>query len=142
VIPRNPFARAVRYRDGLPVLPGAFPLVGHLPAFYRDAPAVLRAAHAELGPLFWLAAGPEWVVSYTGREALDVFKNKSFTSSHLQKLSPLVAGRSLLSQDGDAHRRMRAAMNAPFVPRGLSAGVVGPMTASAISARVAAWVNT
>lgn len=142
MIPRNPFARAVRYRDGLPVLPGAFPLVGHILMLYRNAPAALRAGRAELGPLFWIAAGPGmWIISCTGREALDVFKSKSFTSTHLQKISPLVAGQSLLSQDGEVHRRMRSAMNAPFVPRGLSAGVVGPMMAGAIAARVAAWAD-
>lgn len=138
----NPFARAVRYRDGLPVLPGAFPLLGHLPAVYKDAPALFRRARKELGPAFWVLAGPGMdLVSCAGTNAIDLFRNKAFTSEHLKELSPLVAAGTLLAQDGAAHRHMRAAMNGPFAPRALSAKAVGPMAASVIQERVARWVN-
>jgi len=136
----NPFSKAVRYRDGIPILPGAWPLVGHLPAVYKGATAVLQRGREELGPIFWVFAGPGMdVVSCAGPDALDLFRSKAFTSEHLQEISPLVAAGTLLAQDGAAHRHMRAAMNGPFSPRALAAKAVGPVVAGIIEERVARW---
>src|SRR5262249_61137448 len=97
MIIRNPFARTISYRDGIPVLPGAFPIAGHIPSLYRDAPAVFRRAQEELGPLYWITAGPGiWIVAVAGPKAIDLFKHKSFTSAHLPPIAPLVPGQSLL----------------------------------------------
>lgn len=138
----NPFARAVRYRDGLPVLPGAFPLIGHLPAVYKGAPALFRDARKELGNVFWVKAGPGFdLVSCAGVDAIEIFRNKAFTNEHLQEVSPLVARGTLLAQEGAAHRHMRAAMNGPFAPRALSAKTVGPMAGAVIAERVARWMD-
>lgn len=138
----NPFSRSVRLRDGLPVLPGAFPVAGHLPAAFRSLPDLVRRAREEVGPVYWLnAAMGQWIVVCTGPEAVEIFKSKSFTSGHIARLSPLVAGQSLLSQDGDAHRHLRSAMNGPFLPRGLSASKVGAMMATALGARVDRWIE-
>ena len=122
---QNPFSRSVEMKDGLPVLPGAFPLVGHIPLVYRGLHEGLqKATDLGIGPLFWVTTGlGTWMVMCTSPEALEVFRNKAFTSRHLQEIAPLVAGQSVLAQDGDAHRRMRSAVNAPFLPRGLSAVV-------------------
>jgi cytochrome P450 len=137
---QNPLARSIRTRDGLPVLPGAFPLVGHLPAFYRRLPEVMRRARADLGPIFWITLGPGmWVALCTGLEALEIFRSKAFDSSHLPTVSPLVAGASVLAQDGRAHRHLRSALNGPFLPRGLAAGRVGPMMARALGDLCAGW---
>src|SRR5687768_7369651 len=115
---RNPLSRTVKYRDGIPVLPGAFPVVGHLPLIYSDAENGLRRARAEVGNVFWLRAGPGVdLVSCAGPDALEIFRSKAFTNEHLQELSPLVAAGTLLAQEGAAHRHMRAAMNGPFAPR-------------------------
>lgn len=136
----NPLSRAVRLRDGIPVLPGAFPVLGHLPAALHGAPALLRRARADIGPVFWLSAGfGQWVIVCTGKEALDLFRNKSFSSGHLETISPLVAGQSLLAQEGALHRHMRTAMNGPFLPRGLSASTIGPMMARVLSDLAARW---
>jgi cytochrome P450 family 117 subfamily A len=130
------------------VLPGAFPLVGHIPAMYRRLPEVTRRARAEIGPIFWITLGSGmWVAVCTGREALEIFKSKAFTSAHLQTIAPLVAGMSVLAQDGGAHRHLRSALNGPFLPRGLAAGVVGskpggptePMMGGALGALCAGW---
>jgi cytochrome P450 len=142
MILRNPLARAVRYRDGLPVLPGAFPLVGHIPAIHKDAPAVFRSARKELGNIFWVMAGPGMhLVSCAGVDAIEIFRSKAFTNEHLEEVSPLVARGTLLAQEGAAHRHMRAAMNGPFAPRALSAKTVGPMAGAVIAERVARWVD-
>lgn len=137
---RSPFTRTIRYRDGLPILPGALPIVGHIPALYKDAPGVYRRAMEELGPLFWVTSGPgTWLLAVNGTKALDLFRHKSFTSAHLAKIAPLVAGESLLGLDGAPHRHVRSAMNAPFLPSGLSASVVGPMMARCLEGLVAKW---
>lgn len=138
----NPFARAVRYRDGLPVMPGAFPLVGHVPAVYLGAPEFLRGGRKELGNLFWMMAGPGMdLISCAGEGALEIFRNKAFSSGHLEEVSPLVGRGTVLAQDGAAHRHTRAAMNGPFSPRGLGVKEVGAMAARVIEERAAAWAE-
>ncbi|MFO0759189.1 MAG: cytochrome P450 [Byssovorax sp.] len=137
---QNPFSRSPKPREGLPVLPGAFPLVGHIPALYRGAATVLSRARAEHGPLFWITLGSgTWVLVCTGPEAFDVFRHPAFDSSHLPAISPLVAGHSILALDGPPHRRMRSALNKPFQPRGLTAGKVGEVTAETLSAMIERW---
>lgn len=136
---RNPFARAVKLRDGFPVMPGAFPLVGHIPVVYRGLADLFQESRG-LGPMVWVTFGfGMWTLVCSGPEALEIFKSKAFTSTHLQQIAPLVAGESLLAHDGAAHRHMRSAMNAPFTPRGLSASTFGPMSAGALSRLAGRW---
>jgi cytochrome P450 len=138
---RNPFSRAARTRDGFPVLPGEFPLLGHIPVAYRGLAEALREGQS-LGPCFWVTLGlGQWVLFCTSVQSLEIFKSKAFTSTHLQEIAPLVAGESLLASDGDAHRRMRSAMNGPFTPRGLSAASVGRTAAELIEALVRGWAE-
>lgn len=54
----NPLDRRHRLRHGIPVVPGAFPLVGHLPAIVCDLPRLLQRAERMLGSHFWLDFGP------------------------------------------------------------------------------------
>lgn len=139
---QNPFSQTVRQRDGIPVLPGAWPILGHLPLVYKRAAKTFKRARAEIGPIFWVSAGPGFdVISCSGEAALDIFRSKAFSSEHLQEISPIVARGTLLAQDGQAHRHMRAAMNGPFAPRALSARSIGPMVAGVIEERVARWVS-
>ena len=140
---RNPFNRSVTTREGFPVMPGSFPLVGHLPMVYRDLPGAFRAARElGLGPMFWVTLGlGQWVLLCTSPESIEVFKSKAFTSRHLQEIAPLVAGKSLLAQDGSLHRHMRSAMNPPFSPRGLDAGTAGAMAAKVIRALTDRWAE-
>jgi cytochrome P450 len=138
----NPFSRSPGLREGLPILPGAFPIVGHIPAVYHRLPEVLRWAKAEYGPLYWVTPGfGNWVVFCTGPDALEIFRHKSFKSSHLEKVAPIVAGGTMLSQDGPSHRHMRGAMTRPFLPRGLTAGSVGAAIAVTMSDVAARWVG-
>jgi cytochrome P450 len=129
-------------RDGLPVLPGAWPLLGHIPSAYRGLPGILRRARAEVGPVYWISLGfGQRVVVCTGPEAVEILRSKSFDSGHLATISPLVAGGSLLGQDGEPHRHLRSAMSGPFLPRGLDAGTVGAMTRDALSSLAARWAS-
>ena len=131
-----------RLRDGLPVAPGALPFLGHLPYAYRLLPFILRRAGGAVGPVYWISLGfDQYVLVCTGSEAVEILRSKSFSSGHLATLAPLVAGESLLGRDGDAHRHVRAAMNGPFLPRGLGASTVGPMMAERLTALVAGWAR-
>lgn len=136
----NPFDATPGLRRGLPVAPGAFPLVGHLPAIYRDLPDFLKRSRAQVGPLFWVALGRRtWILVTTGAAGLDVLQSPDFSSRHLQRGAALIAGRSVLAEDGDVHRRMRAAMHRPFLPRGLAAGAVARDMARALEGLVERW---
>lgn len=130
-------------RDGFPVMPGAWPLIGHIPMVYRDLPGAFRKAQElGLGPMFWVTTGfGVWVLLCTSPESIEIFKSKAFTSKHLQEIAPLVAGHSLLSQDGPPHRHMRSAMNGPFQSRGLDAATAGAMSAKVLSALTDRWAE-
>lgn len=136
----NPFARSPGLRKGFPVAPGAFPLVGHLPALYRDLPGLLRRSRAALGPLFWVTLGRRTAILVcSGTPGLELLQSPAFSNTHLQKGASLVAGRSLLAQDGEVHRRMRGAMHRPFLPRGLAASAVPRLTARALGELTERW---
>jgi cytochrome P450 len=136
----NPFARGGQ-REGLPVHPGAFPLVGHVPAIYYRLPEVLRRAQVELGPLYWVTAGFGWVLFCSGPEAVDVFRNRAFDSAHLEKLAPAIAGGTMLARDGAAHRHLRGALAKPFLPRGLTASGVGATIGVTLGELASRWVG-
>ena len=136
----NPFARGGQ-REGLPVHPGAFPIVGHIPAIYYGLPEVLRRAQAELGPLYWVTTGFGWVLFCSGPEAVDVLRNRAFDSAHLEKVAPAVASGTMLARDGAPHRHLRGALAKPFLPRGLTASGVGATIAVALSAVASRWVG-
>ncbi len=120
--------------------PGAFPLIGHLPALYRDQPGLLARSRATLGPLFWVTLGRRtWFLVCGGAPALDVLQSRAFSSLHFQKGASLVVGRSVLAQDGEIHKRMRGAMHRPFLPRGLAASSMARLMSSALVALVERW---
>jgi hypothetical protein len=92
-----------RLREGLPIAPGALPLIGHLGKAWRGMPELVRRTRDEVGPVFWISVAGTWVLLRTGPEAPPLLKSKSFSSAHLQTVSPIVAGQSLLARDGDDH---------------------------------------
>src|SRR4030095_1471552 len=49
-----------------PLLPGGIPLLGHLPAFYRDRMQVLHRGYAVCGPICRLRLGPQSMVVLVG----------------------------------------------------------------------------
>jgi cytochrome P450 family 117 subfamily A len=136
----NPMARRITDLHGFPVFRGAFPLVGHLPAIALDYLGLVRRAEHELGRFFWLRSGSaRESLTCLDPEVFSIFKNKVTTSTYLQELLPDLFGISLIAQDGPVHHHMRSAMNAPFLPRGLTAAEVGPLLADLIERRVHSW---
>ena len=136
----NPLDRKVRDLRGFPVFPGAFPVLGHIPAIALDYLGLVRRAERELGKFFWLKAGAvQENLTCLDPEVFSIFKNKVTTSTYLQAMLPDLFGISLIAQDGPVHHHMRSAMNAPFLPRGLTAAEVGPLLADIIERRVSTW---
>lgn len=136
----NPLTRRVRYLDGLPVLPGHFPVLGHAPSMHFDAIGLLRWGRETLGPLFWMVNGPHHrSATYTERDAFDLLKNRTTSSEYLKENTKVLVGESLLGQDGKTHQHMRTAMNAPFTPRGLTVTGVGPVLAELFRAGIERW---
>ncbi len=119
--------------------PGWLPGVGHTAAMMVDLPWVC-AEGDQRSPLFWLQMGPKsWVIASVREEAFAVFRNRETSSAHLARDAEVLVGRSVLGVDGEAHRRMRGAINAPFTPKGLGAHKAGALMAEVIVPRVSRW---
>ncbi|WP_437829145.1 cytochrome P450 [Sorangium sp. So ce1153] len=140
---RNPLARRVQTRHGIPVLPGGFPVVGHMPAIAVDALGLLREGQRRFGSLFFSHQGfEEWHLVYAANEAFSLFKSKAVDSSYLTEggLGNLF-GQTLMAHDGASHRHLRTAMNGPFSPKGLDAAEVGAIVATSVERKVRSWLG-
>jgi cytochrome P450 len=136
----NPLRPAAGARLGFPVAPGGFPVVGHMPAIAFDGLGFVRRTQARVGPIFWIDLGfGRDELMLLGAEGFGIFKNRFTTSEYLKSMLPELFGVSVLVQDGAVHQHMRTAMNAPFMPRGLSAAEVGQVFAELIERRVRTW---
>src|SRR6185437_11245676 len=140
---KNPLATRVEVRNGIPVLPGAYPLIGHLPAVMVDELGLVREAARTLGPVFYISRGyQDWNILYAGRDAFSLFKNRALDSSYRRE-GPLRAlfGDGLIAHDGPVHQHLRAAMNGPFQPKGLGEAGVGPLVSGIVGGAVRGWVG-
>jgi cytochrome P450 len=127
----------VTYRDGFPVMWGAFPVVGHLPAHAFAPLAFDRLAEREVGPFFWNEAGFGLrQLQCLLPESFEVFKHPASSSEYVHERVPDLFGVSLIGKDGAAHRHQRSAMSAPFTPRGLTETGLGAEFAAIIERHV------
>ncbi len=121
-----------------PTAAGAFPVVGHMPALATDTLAFLREAERRHGTFFFVEQGfGNRMLVCTDLAAFDGYKTRLGSSAYM-RAAPLgdIFGESVIGQDGKTHQRMRAVLNGPFTPRGLSAAEVGPMIAGVVERRV------
>ncbi|MER9094459.1 cytochrome P450 [Mesorhizobium sp. M0700] len=136
----NPLNRRHRRRYDIPVMPGAFPLVGHLPAIVCDLPRLLRRAERTLGSHFWLDFGPAGhLMTCVHPDAFALLRHKDVSSALIEEIAPELLGGTLVAQDGGAHRQARDAIKAAFLPKGLTQAGIGDLFAPVIRARVQAW---
>ncbi|KOR47913.1 cytochrome [Xanthomonas oryzae] len=137
---RNPLNRRPRSLQGIPVMPGAFPLVGHLPAIVCDLPRLLQQAERTLGSHFWLDFGPAGqLMTCVDPDAFTLLRHKDVSSALIEEIAPELLGGTLVAQDGIAHRQARDAIKAAFLPRGLTQAGIGALFAPVIQARIQAW---
>jgi cytochrome P450 monooxygenase len=130
------------YRNGIPVMPGRLPVLGHVlgSVFGQDPVKPYLHARETLGPLFWMNFGLDnWVLICAEPEAFEALRNKVTTSEHYQDAAGLLLGKSLVAYDGRPHHHMRSALNGPFTPRGMVASEVGKTSAEVIEQRIASW---
>ncbi|MBL9006347.1 MAG: cytochrome P450 [Myxococcales bacterium] len=115
-------------RAGFPCMPDELPVVGHALALHLDAVGALRRAREQCGPLFWvhLGFGARFLFC-TGSGSFELMKDPRLVTDGARSTLEYLIGRSLLSLDGAAHRRIRGVLNPPFAPRGLSESVTGDL---------------
>ncbi|MBM7115148.1 cytochrome P450 [Archangium primigenium] len=132
-LPRRP-----THKDGIPILPGALPLVGHVPFNLGDSLAFMREGAAQVGPLFWMRSlGSQMQLVCMGEPGFELLKNRVTTSEFIREQAPDFIGDALLSRDGPSHRGLRSAMSGPFTPRGLTASGAAALSAEVIEASLA-----
>lgn len=128
-------------RGSIPVAPGWMPGLGHIASMMVDLPLVC-AEGDRLGPLFWLYTIPgKWMLTSVREEAFAIFRNRETSSANFFRDGEIIIGRSVLGVDGDPHRRMRGALNAPFTPKGLTASRAGALIAEVVEPGVARWAS-
>jgi cytochrome P450 family 117 subfamily A len=138
----NPFSSKVQQRDGIPMLPGAFPGVGHLPAFLGSAAELIADGRQRFGTLFWLHLGPGlgWHLTLCGKDGFELLKNRSLSNEHLSKTHPqFITERGLMALEGPAHQRLRSLMSPAFSPRGLVENAAARTSAEVIRELVSSW---
>jgi cytochrome P450 len=140
----NPLARPIKERDGFPVAPGAFPVLGHLPALAVDALGFMREAERRVGPLYyWNFGFDRWELTYSSRDSISLFRNKHTSSDNFRQAPGWreFFGESVMVHDGAMHQHMRSAMNGTFQPRGLAEAKVGEIVADLAERLVRRWTG-
>lgn len=137
----NPLRSTVRYRDGLPVLPGAFPTVGHLPAMVRHEGELHMHGWRTLGPMFWMhyGFGRSWELVCCGAEAIALLRAGYIDPGPV--IGKVIGPNTVLQLNGAEHRRVRGAMSPPFSPRGLQHANFQENIAGWVRERVTRWLR-
>ncbi|MDP9913633.1 cytochrome P450 [Variovorax boronicumulans] len=137
----NPLNRRTREQQGMPVLPGAFPVVGHLPAVLSGLHSLLAWGEKGWGTHFWLDMGRFGrMLVCTRPDAFEMLKNKHVLADLLADVAPPLKD-TMATQDDEAHRKARAWTNASFLPQGLSGAKVGDLFADTMHEGVRRWTE-
>lgn len=130
----------------IPIAPGAWPVLGHLPQMVKEQAHFLLEAERKVGPLFWLNRGfGKWSVVVAGEPAHTVMKNKATrsdvlggdddnTANHITKDIVVVA-------DGVKHKRMRGALQGPFTPKGMTVAQLGSVLEEVAQKHIQPWIQ-
>ena len=133
---------AVRTLADVPDAPGAVPLLGHLVTLSRKLPDLLRETTLGSQRLQRLRMpfGPDWVL-WSSPEALELLSDRTVSAGETARIGEVIIGHtSMLSSDGDDHRRRRGASNAPFTPKGLTMSGVSDIISEVVVRRVDAML--
>ncbi|MEM1009004.1 MAG: cytochrome P450 [Myxococcota bacterium] len=125
---------------GFPIARDKWPIFGHMNAILKGGREKLLEYTKELGPAFWLHMGfGNWAIHISGPMAYEVMKNKKTRSVMSDPRFAHTLDHSMLVKDGNAHRKARASMNAPFTPRGLTATGVGEIIDEILRTELETW---
>ncbi|TNE51827.1 MAG: hypothetical protein EP343_02910 [Deltaproteobacteria bacterium] len=90
--------------EGIPIAPGAWPLVGHLRPISKVGTRLILDSAEKLGNLFWINLGfGNWVVVVSGEATQQVMKNKKTSSDVVGEIATHLTGSTLLAVDGEHH---------------------------------------
>lgn len=136
-------ATAVRSLSDIPPMLGHLPLVGNVVQVYRDLPALMRSLHDGDSRLQRLRApGGVDMVVWGDLESFDLFKHRSVSSAHQVDVGEVVFGMtSMISSDGQEHKRRRKASGHSFTPRGLTMSGVSSVISEVVNERVASMLD-
>ena len=127
----------------IPVAPGAWPIIGHLPSMVKNQFSFLLKQEEDLGPLFWVHSGfGQWSVVVTGKPAHKVMKNKETRSDVMGEDDPVtgyITANTVSIHDGAPHRRIRGSMQAPFTPKGMTAAKIGEVLQQLAEQHISRW---
>ena len=140
----NPLTTSTKYRSGIPMLPGAFPVVGHLPAFFTSAAELIADGRRRFGTLFWLNMGPGlgWHLTCCGSEGFELLKTKSLSNAHLAETHPqFISERGVMALEGTAHQRLRGLMTSAFSPKGLAENSAAQISIEVMNELVSDWAS-
>lgn len=136
----NPFKRRPRPEQGIPMMAGAFPVLGHLPAIVRNLPGLLHHGEKTCGDHFWLDFGPAGhFVTSTHPDVFALLRNKDASSTLIEEMAKDMLGGSVVAQDGVMHRHARDAIKPTFLPKGLTQAAIGETFAPLILQRIQQW---
>ncbi len=123
-----------------PLVPGGMPLLGHLPAFYRDRMQVLRHGYAVCGPIFRLRLGPQSVVVLVGPTYHEFFFEHTDTTLAMDRayrfLAPMFGEPVGVVAGPQAYREHRLVYGELFSSRNIARYV------TIMAQEVQAWLDT
>ena len=113
-----------------------------MPALASDSLAFIRNAERDHGRLFFIDQGfGANTLVWTHPDAFSIYKSKLASSAYMREAGGTMFGDSVIVQDGRVHQRMRAVLNGPFTPRGLSTAEIGELIAAIALPRIAAMMG-
>src|SRR5262245_41873355 len=129
-------------RDGFPVMAGHLPGLGHALTLHADAVGAMRRAERDLGPCVYFSLGfGQWLLLCLGEEGFEVCKHRSLAVGGARSNLGYLLGDSVMTVDGDEHRRLRSSMNPTFSARGLAESGAGRVSAETVREHVRAMVD-
>lgn len=127
---------------GVPTLSGGLPLLGQLPSMIRDLPAHYERAIAEHGRIFWFDAGLGIrQLAIADPSVIELLKAREASVSFYGEAASTLIGGSLLTFDGEPHRRLRGAMAPPFTPKQVHRSDVMRIVGEVARKHVDAWLR-
>ena len=126
--------------DSLPMLDGAMPVVGHMPQLGSNFQKLMFEGRRRHGPLFRIdMARVRDVVVVADLEGMQLLRDRSISADLMGELGGYLLADSMNALDGERHRRLRSALQRPFMPRGLDSTSVGQLIAEEVETMLQRW---
>ena len=127
----------------IPMLPGAWPLLGHLKDIRYRLPEWAHENHKKYGPVFRADLGfGANCIFIEGVDSLSILNNRTTSSADIAARSePMMGSHAMIVLDGKAHRKSRGAISKSFSPGGLDRAEVLRTTGGVFASHVSDWAQ-